>query len=291
MYVVLYLVGAILLAAGLYLVYCVLCRVPNRRVARMAQQYVPRASPAKELEQVFVRPFVKLIAPHIPMTEARQEQRGRLLQRVGMEYTAKEYTARLLVLCAYLALLAGACGIMGLGILSLLVVLIAVLVVYNEHKKPADLAKKRLEAIEYEVPRFIRTFVHGLRANRDILSLLERYAQTKSSLQPEIERLIADMKTSNYEDALQRFDRELDIPAVTNFVSALIAQTRGDDQSATFKTIAESMSVMARENLHRELSKRPGKIKFATIPMVVMVFILYIYVVAMNIISAFSEIM
>lgn len=290
MRLVFWIIGGVALAAALYLFFCAGMRVPSRKAARLAQKYLPRASPAKELEQAIVMPVARLLATHIPMKAAKEAQRTRELERAGLNYGAREYLARSIVYCAYMVFGALLLLPLGLGIVTLLLVAVAGLLVYSQQKKPQELFSKHREEVEYELPRFIRTFVHGLKANRDILYLLERYIQTDSAMRREVERLVADVKMSNYEDALERFDRDLDIPALSNFVSALIAQSRGDDQTATFTAIANDMSVMARENLRRQLAKRPGKIKLASIPMVVMVFVLYLYAIAMNLVESFSQI-
>jgi hypothetical protein len=152
--------------------------------------------------------------------------------------------------------------------------------------------KAKTERIIFELPRFIRTFIHGMRADKDVISILEKYSKVANdAVRNDLETLIADMKLGNHEEALAHFDESVDIPQLSNFITSLIAHIRGEDQRASFAHIANDMSLLAKENLKRILAKRPGMVKAASIPMVVVIFGLYLFVIGASLVTGLGTIM
>ncbi len=93
---------------------------------------------------------------------------------------------------------------------------------------------------------------------------MERYQRkiAGDDFKYDLDILITDLKTGNTEDALQRFDERVNIPQLSTFISGVIGTSKGIDQETFFLSLMEQeMKILARENIKREIAKRPGKIK------------------------------
>lgn len=65
--------------------------------------------------------------------------------------------------------------------------------------------------------------------------MLERFRMNAGeSLSGELDILIADMRSSNYEAALTRFESRINSPMLSDVVRGLIGVLRGDDSAVVF---------------------------------------------------------
>ena len=85
-----------------------------------------------------------------------------------------------------------------------------------------------------------------------------------------------ELKSGNMEEALRRFDDSIYIPQLSTFISGVIGTSKGIDQKTFFFMMEQNMIVLYRENMKREMAKRPGKLKLATISVGVCMFLIYV---------------
>ena len=135
-------------------------------------------------------------------------------------------------------------------------------------------------------------FFGGSKSEKDIIKLLSTY-QTISGegLKYDIEVLIMDLKSGNFEDGFIEFDKRVGNAYASRLSKALIAVSRGDNQDSTLNYLLSDMGTLAKEMMQRELNKRPGKIKMLVIPIVVMAVIALFYTIGVNLFSSLSGIM
>ncbi len=109
--------------------------------------------------------------------------------------------------------------------------------------------------------------------------ILRNYLKNEPNtpLYADIMHLIARLGVNNNQElALREFEKSINQEHLTGFISALIEVTRGIDQRIYFDAINRDMSVLNKENMKRTIAKRPGKIKKATIAMVICAMLIYL---------------
>lgn len=228
-----------------------------------------------------LRKLLELVAGVIPLSPESEAKMNEELARADLPYSAQEYYAK-----AILSGLAGlAVALFAAMVHSTILVigglLLAVYLFMKNYEEVKDLLRNKYELIESEIPTFIRSVESGLKADRDIIRVMERYNRIASpAMRSELEILIADMNTSSVPQALMKFDNRMNTPEISRLVAALVEVDRGVDASLTLQYLAQDMTSMRREMITRELDKRPGKMKMAILPagaiLVVMMFYMLI---------------
>ncbi len=90
-----------------------------------------------------------------------------------------------------------------------------------------DRLKEKDELIESELPKFIRAIVQGLKTEKDVIKLLESYSTIAGKgLQYDIEVLVLDLKSGNFENAMLDFDKRGQCLYVTTNQSAYSSKQR-----------------------------------------------------------------
>jgi hypothetical protein len=96
------------------------------------------------------------------------------------------------------------------------------------------------------------------------------------------------MKSKDVESALRNFNTRLGIPEVSFLCNALIGLTRGEHQNDALSNLAREIDIRSREQIRRELDKRPGKVFRACIPLIIVSFIAIGYTLIAALINSFS---
>ena len=126
---------------------------------------------------------------------------------------------------------------------------------------------------------------------KDVIKLLETY-QTISGdgLKYDIEILIMDLKSGNFEEAMTEFDKRVGNAYVSRLVKSLISVNRGDNQESSLNYLISDMGTLAKEMMQRELNKRPGRVKMLVIPIVAVAVGTLFYVIGVNLFTALNGI-
>lgn len=239
-----------------------------------------------------VMPVVKLVAPFFNIADFKEKRMEKQLKRAGIPFTPKEYYARSCVMAVGVFVIAYIMLSLAVKNLSFVSVVLAVVVFFHFHGEVRDKLKAKDKLIEAELPKFIRAIVQGLRTEKDIIKLLETY-QTISGpgLKYDIEVLIMDLKSGNFEEGMTEFEKRLGNSYVSRLAKALIAVNRGDDQSSMLNYLLSDMGLLAKEMMQRELNKRPGKVKMLVIPIVLVAVVALFYVIGVNLFTSLGGIM
>lgn len=200
------------------------------------------------------------------------------MARAGINLSPAEYYAKAYVTAGLVILLSFIFIPLGLTVITMCVMLLGIMMFFKERQAAREKLKKISGKILDELPRFVRTYNNSLKSSKDILKFMERYRKIAGDdFKYDLDILITDLKTGNTEEALQRFDERVNIPQLSTFISGVIGTSKGIDQETFFYLMEQDMKILARENIKREIAKRPGKIKKATIAVGVMMFLLYLY--------------
>lgn len=128
-------------------------------------------------------------------------------------------------------------------------------------KSADDVLKKKRDALEHELPRFVATVAQQLKASRDVLTILERYRKTAGdAMRSEPDITVADMQSGNLETALVRFESRMGSAMLSDVVRGLVGVIRGDNSVAFFELLAHDFKQFEIQRLKLLAMKRPGKI-------------------------------
>ena len=273
-----YILTVLLLAFGIYILVGNFIDFPTKRTEKVMSAFRRKQGIGERFYTAVTYPLTKIISKFIRPENHQKRKLEKDLARAGInlspaEYYAKAYvTAGLVILSSFIFIP------LGLTVITMCVMLLGIMMFFKERQDAREKLKKINGKILDELPRFVRTYNNSLKSSKDILKFMERYRKIAGDdFKYDLDILITDLKTGNTEEALQRFDERINIPQLSTFISGVIGTSKGIDQETFFYLMEQDMKILARENIKREIAKRPGKIKKATIAVGVMMFLLYLY--------------
>ena len=278
-----YLLTALLLAYGIYTLAGQFITFPTKRTEKTMSSFKRKQSIGESFYNLITFPLIKLLSKFMRIEPYESRKLEKDLQRAGIPLSPAEYKAKAFVTAGLVILLSFVFIPLGLTVITLLVMLLGVMLFFKERQAVKEKLKKINGRILDELPRFVRTYNNSLKSSKDILKFMERYQKIAGEdFKYDLDILITDLKTGNTEEALQRFDERVNIPQLSTFISGVIGTSKGVDQETFFYLMEQDMKILARENIKREIAKRPGKIKKATVAVGVMMFLLYLYPIFMD---------
>lgn len=252
-------------------------KVGSARVLRKGHK--ERESPRARLLRAVIMPLAGLIAGLIRLSPKRIAAMELLLKRGGVDLTPQEYYARAIVAGLLCLLLIPIFIFLGINQLIPFAFIFAFLVYRHFMTDMKDRLKTKKDAIEQALPGFIRSIIYKLDDNFgssvvkvDIIRVFTDYQKVADPVfRYDIDMLITDLIYNgiSLDAALRSFGDRVGIAEVSFLCAALIGIERGENQRETLNALARDMDLKAKENIRRELSKRPGKVKLATIPLVI----------------------
>lgn len=269
------------LALGLFFLASFFLRLPTIGAARAMLGTVKRerkAKAAKTVEAVLMTAAVRL-AKYIRIEEYKRGRMAKVLKASGMNLTPEVYQAYALVKSGAVLLGILPCLFL-LPLLSPVVVILAVLLYFKETQSADEKLKARREEIEGELPRMVATIEQELKATRNVIGMLERYRINAGPvLRGELDILLADMRSSNYEAALTRFEARLNSPQVSDVVRGLIGVLRGDDSAVYFQMLAHDFKQIELQRLKSEAQKIPPKIRVFSFALLLCFLLTYLAII------------
>jgi len=289
-----YLLVFITVATGLYMIIAHKMNFPPHSTAKAVRRAVAvKSNIMSVINKRFVMPIIKRISPIIRIESYKEKRLDIQLKRAEIDMTPKEYYARSIVMAVLAFVFGMLIVVFGAGAMLPVVVILSIVVYYHFFSEVNDKLKQKDNMIEEELPKFIRAIVQGLKnGENDIIKLLESYGNiAKKGLEYDIEVLIMDLKSGNFEDAMIDFEKRVGNAYVSRLSKVLIAVNRGDNQDSTLSHLLTDMALLARESMQRELNKRPGKVKMMVIPIVIVGVITLFYVIAIHLFNSVGGLM
>lgn len=240
------LTAVVLLGFAAYYLACAFADIPTARTSR-AMLMVRRQQGVKReiLAEVYLTKIAGLLAPLLKLDRLKRNKLQSALHIAGVELTPEVYTAKAWVTAGA----AGLCSLPMAFVMPLMVPLLVGLAValwFSTYYAVFDYVRKRRKLIEAEIPRFALTIGQNLENDRDVLKILTSYRRVAGrDYGAELDQTIADMITSNYENALLHFETRIGSPMLSDVVRGLVGVLRGDDQRMYFKMI--DLAVMQNE--------------------------------------------
>ncbi len=267
------------LALGLFFLAASLLHLPTIGAAKaMLGTAKQERKGAKTLETCFMILAVRL-SHYIRMDEYKKSRMGNVLKASGMNLTPEVYQAYALVKAGTVLLTVIPCAIL-MPLLVPVVVVLALLLYFKEGQKADEKLKAKREEIEGELPRMVATIEQELKASRNVIGMLERFkGNAGPALTGELDILLADMRSSNYEAALTRFEARLNSPMLSDVVRGLIGVLRGDDSSVYFQMLAHDFKQIELQRLKAQAQKIPPKIRVFSFVMLVCFLLTYLAII------------
>ena len=269
----------IFLAAGLFFVTADVVGLPTMSAARAMLQTTRQEKKAtKTLETYFMTIAVRL-APFLHLDEYKHSRMEKVLKAGGMNLTPEVYQAYALVKAG--AVMSGVIPCMLLfPLLSPVVMILAVLVYFKEVQKADERLKEKREQMEGELPRMVANIEQELKASRNVIGMLERLkGNAGPAFTAELDILLADMRSSNYEAALTRFEARLNSPMLSDVVRGLIGVLRGDDSAVYFQMLSHHFKQIELQKLKAQAQKIPPKIRVFSFVMLVCFLMTYLAII------------
>lgn len=266
---ILLVLGVCLLAVGLFNISSYFLALPSGETTAAFKQLFGKRTVKQKLYDMLVLPLAKAISKIVRISDYKKRRWKRELQRAGIDKTPELYISENLSK----SVLTGAAGflfiLLGMPFATIMLILLAIMLYRrNSGRLKSDIAKMNKD-IELELPRMVETLNYSLCDNNDLLKFFERYRRVAgAAMCKALDPLIFNMKTGNAEDALREFDRSLAISEISTLVSTLLGITRGVDQKTTLLVLEKDFRTRQRELLRREMNKRPGKVRLASVIMV-----------------------
>ena len=281
------LTAVVLLGFAAYYLACAFADIPTARTSR-AMLMVRRQQGVKReiLAEVYLTKIAGLLAPLLKLDRLKRNKLQSALNIAGVELTPEVYTAKAWVTAGA----AGLCSLPMAFVMPLMVPLLVGLAValwFSTYYAVFDYVRKRRKLIEAEIPRFALTIGQNLENDRDVLKILTSYRRVAGrDYGAELDQTIADMITSNYENALLHFETRIGSPMLSDVVRGLVGVLRGDDQRMYFKMICFDMRQIEQNNLKKEAAKRPKKIQRYSMMMLICIMIIYLVVLCTEVLSS-----
>jgi len=255
----------VLISFGLFQLLAVTFKVPSRREIKtiMAVGKMKKENP-NFLDVAFFKGSHK-IAKHITLNPYKKQKMNAMLESLGINKTPEVVYATALMKAGLCLLCAIVIGFL-IPLVAIAFVVLAILIYFKELDTPTSLMLGRREEINRELPRFVGTIEQELKGRRDILGILTDYRKNAgTALGEELDITVADMKTSNYENALTRMESRIGTSGMSDIMRGLIAVLRGDDGKQYFETLNREMRKLEINQLKLEMLKRPQKAKKYTV--------------------------
>ena len=178
------------------------------------------------------------------MADFKEKRMQVQLARAGIPLSPKEYLARSVLMAAAAMIMSGIFISFAIKNMLPVSVILGVIVFFHFHGEVKDKLKDKDKMIEAELPKFIRAIVQGMKTEKDIIKLLETYETIAGKgLKYDIEVLIMDLKSGNFEEGMVDFDKRVGNAYISRLAKALISANRGDNQDSALNYLLSDMGL------------------------------------------------
>lgn len=269
----------LLFALGLFFLISSFLQLPTIGAAKaMLGTLKQERKVATNMEAYFMTVAVCL-SKYIHMDEYKYGRMDKVLKASGLNLTPEVYQAYAMVKSGAVLLGIFPCLFL-LPILIPIVIILALLLYFKEIQKADERLKAKREEIEHELPRMVATIEQELKSSRNVIGMLERFKGNAGfALTGELDILLADMRSSNYEAALTRFEARLNSSMLSDVVRGLIGVLRGDDSVVYFQMLSHDFKQIELQRLKMEAQKIPPKIRVFSFAMLMCFLLTYLAII------------
>ncbi len=273
-------------AAGVYFLLANRFQLPYYKTSKAIVSLSKHQKEKTSLLDVWLKGIASWIARHLKLNDFKRAQLLADLQTAQMQVTPEEFKANAIVR----ALLVGVFAIPTLflfPILSPVILFLAVFLYIRENKTVTKKIHVKRDKIEFELPRLVFTIEKTLKHNRDVLYMLESYAENAGpEMKNELKITAADMRSGNYEAAITRLETRVGSAMMSDVCRGLIGILRGDDTAVYWSSLAIKFNDVQRQQLRLEAQKVPKKVKRLSMCLLICFMLIYVVVILEQIVSS-----
>ena len=277
------------LALGLFFLAASLLKLPTIGAAKAMLGTVKQEKKAAKTAETYLMTVAVRLAKYIRMDEYKRNRMNNILKASGMNISPEVYQAYAFVKAGAILLGMIPCVFL-IPLLAPMVIILSILTYFKEIQKADERLKARRDEIEGELPRLVATIEQELKASRNVIGMLERFRlNAGESLTGELDILLADMRSSNYEAALTRFEARINSPMLSDVVRGLIGVMRGDDSAVYFQMLAHDFKQMELQRLKAKAQKIPPKIRVFSFAMLMCFLLTYLAIICYVAVTSLGE--
>ena len=277
------------LALGLFFLAASLLKLPTIGAAKAMLGTVKQEKKAAKTAETYLMTVAVRLAKYIRMDEYKRNRMNNILKASGMNISPEVYQAYAFVKAGAILLGMIPCVFL-IPLLSPMVIILSILTYLQESLKADARRKAKRDELEGELPRLVATIEQELKASRNVIGMLERFRlNAGESLTGELDILLADMRSSNYEAALTRFEARINSPMLSDVVRGLIGVMRGDDSAVYFQMLAHDFKQMELQRLKAKAQKIPPKIRVFSFAMLMCFLLTYLAIICYVAVTSLGE--
>lgn len=157
------------------------------------------------------------------------------------------------------------------------------------YEKISEAIKMKREQIDTDLPRFVGAIAQEIKTDHNVLSILEKHKDTFSPyFREELEITIADMRSSNWEAAITRFEGRIGSTQLSEVTRGLIEMARGSDTHVYWETLIYRFSEYQKQILRNFALKIPPKINRLSMVLLFVMLLLYVVVLGTTMFDSFG---
>lgn len=276
---------AVFFSLGVYLIVADILKLPTLRVSKAVLNAGRLGKKKIKTFDAFIYKLSLKLSKLIHFDGYKKRKVAATLKSAGINLTPETFVATAWIKTG-LILLAVFPALLIFPLLTPVILFLAIAVYFKEIRRADDMLKKKREAVESELPRFVLTIEQELKSNRDVLSILETYKRNAGeALKHELEITVADMKSGSFEAALSRFEARVGSGMLSDALRGLISVLRGDDGIVYFQMLAHDFKLIEFQKLKLEAMKRPSKVRKYSFLMLACFVFTYLIIMGMEIIK------
>lgn len=277
---------SMLTAIGCFFIFSDILKMPRIRTSKAVSNLSKRQKAKTSAIDLWIKDLSIFISKKVRINEYKRLQLLSDLQTASINITPELHIANALIKSGVCMLLVFPALLIFPLILPLIIAL-AIAVYFNASNGINLKIKTKRQAIEFELPHLVFTIEKTLSHSRDILTILDTYRETAGSeLKQELSITVADMRSGNYESALERLEHRVGSTMLSDVTRGLESMLRGDDTAVHWVTLSIKFADIQRQQLKQRALKVPPKVKRLSTALLFSFMSVYLVVIIMEIISS-----
>ena len=269
----------ILCGVGLFYVLVDFWRIPYYKTSKAVESLSKKQKDKKSGLDVWLSGLAAWLSKRIRINDFKRVQLESDLKTAQMNVTPEMFKANAIVKAGIIGIFAVPVAFI-FPLLSPVILFLAFFLYRFEMKGVSKRIKAKRERIEYELPRLVSNIEKTLAHNRDVLYMLDSYAQNAGpEMKHELNITVADMKSGNYEDAIIRLESRVGSSMMSDVCRGLIGILRGDDNRMYWASLALKFNDAARQQLRLRAQKVPKKVKRLSMCLLFCFMLIYVVVI------------
>lgn len=278
-------IGA-LIGFGVFFILLDFKKVPYMKTSQAIDGIAKKQRNKTSAVEVFLSGISEWLSKRIKLNDFKKAQLEADLKTAQINMTPEKYKADAIVKAILIGVLAIPVGFL-IPALCPLVLILAVVLYNMEMKKVTKRIAEKREKIDFELPRLVFTIEKTLKHSRDVLYMLDSYKENAGpELRHELEITTADMKSANYESAINRLEARVGSSMMSDVCRGLIGILRGDNTETYWSVLAIKFNDYQREALRMQARKVPKKVKRLSMCLLICFMLTYVVVILSQIMDS-----